>query len=198
MPNPFLQPQHQHQHQHQTQSHQNKKGRRQVQDRDGKENPFLTAKRTVDSLPRRNCFSDLSTPVAERPASPPLPPPPPPSFDELFPSLTPAKTPVPNASASTTLNFKRVVQGNVQPQQQQPQPQPQPQQQQHPLQQHPLQQQQQRRNPFLSNANTYVMHAANIRCKNNYTRNHDHDDDDDYDEDADVAYDSAYTNYYKD
>ena len=41
------------------------------------------------------------------------------------------------------------------------------------------------------------MNAANIRCKNNYSRNDDHVDDY-YEEDTDVAYDSAYTNYYKD
>lgn len=200
MPNPFMMP-------CKPQHHQNKKGRvnekRQVQERSREENPFITAK-SNESFPKRNCFSNSESHADSTHCPVPLPPsPPPPSFDELFPSLTPgAKT----SSGQSAMNFKLVVQKNAQQSQQQLQQQPQQQSHQQQLQkqsQHQQQSQQQRynANPFLSNIN-----AMNIRCKNNYNnynnRNgHGYNDDDDYDsydEDTDVAYDSAYTSYYKD
>lgn len=179
MPNPFLTPP------------QNKKGRhnekRQVQERGNQGNPFL------GSGSRRNCFSDcLSNPTTFREPASALthaPPPPPPSFEESFPCLS-SKAPgvASSRSGPAPLNFKRVVQANLQqdPQQQpqQPQPQPQP---------HQEQRQEQRKlNMFLSN-------TTNVQCKTslNVRVHRDYNDDDDYDEDT-GAYDSAYTKYYND
>lgn len=193
MPNPFLTPP------------QNKKGRpndkRQMQERgSSQENPFLSTKSSASSsaFPKRNCFSNLANPLTSdsNSHSPPPLPTPPPSFDELFPSLTTKAAPAP-AAAAAPLNFKLVVQANLQPQhQQQPPHQPTHQ----PTHQPPHQPPHQRRaNPFLSNAN---VDATNIRCKNNYNVRtqyvDDDDDDDDYYENSGSAYDSAYANYYKD
>jgi hypothetical protein len=178
MPNPFLTPP------------QNKKGRHTGHNdrRQAQENPFFSAKRNDESVPRRNCFSEVSNA-----APPPPPPPPPPSFDELFPCLnsnappTAASIPAPSA-----LNFKRVIQANVQQQEQRQQ-----QERQHQERQHQERQQPERRslNPFLSN-------TTNIRCKNDYNQRHpqynEYDDEDECGEDTGVAYDSAYTKYYKD
>lgn len=202
MPNPFLTPP------------QNKKGRpndkRQMQERGGsQENPFLSTKSSAAStaFPKRNCFSNLANPLPSGDSNshslpPPTPPTPPPTFDELFPSLTtkaaPAPAPVP---AAAPLNFKLVVQANLQPQQSTQHQSTQHQSTQHQSTQHQSTQHQQprRANPFLSNAN---VDAMNIRCKNNYNVRtqyvDDDDDNDDYYENSGSAYDSAYTNYYKD
>lgn len=169
-----------------------------------KENPFLSAKPTTHAYAHAhtshanmtNHNSFLQPKCAEEPALSPPPPLPEPTFDELFPSLSQTQPAKPKTSAPSSLNFKSVVQS------QGPSHQPIAQ---VPIAQIPIAQlpsaaqitQTQSPNQFLRATNQFLRPANQFLQPRSYHRNEYNDDE--YDDDNGVdAYDSAYTNYYKD